>query len=215
MNNESLHNEPESLGQFLHKTRIALGLELVQIGEETKISISKLKAMESDDFGALPVDVFARGFYGIYAKALNLNPDEIVKRFLAQRGPSLRKEGVAPAPIPAHKAAKEVSNMAEPSSVSPMSTIGLALLLLIILGGGICWYFNINPATYISEKLRGVENSTPSDEIQIDKKSGTKVPETTSDSATSETSSIAIPDMPTTLFVASTLSDPTPLCPYS
>jgi cytoskeletal protein RodZ len=212
MTNESLHNEPESLGQFLHKTRIAQGVELDQVGEETKISITKLKAMESDDFGALPVDVFARGFYGIYAKTLNLDPNEIVARFLAERGPTLRKEGAIPNTTPPHKAAQEVSNMAEPSSVSPMSTVGLALLLLIILGGGICWYFNVNPATYISEKIRGVQDIDPSEEIQIDPKSGTQQPARSSDSTTIETSAISQPSMPITVYEANIYSGYIPVC---
>ncbi len=215
MTNESLDNEPESLGQFLHSTRIALGLELDQIGEETKISISKLKAMESDDFGALPVEVFARGFYRIYAKTLNLDPEEVVARFLSERGLTFRKDGIAPATITTHKAAKEVSNMAEPSNVSPMSTIGLALLLLIILGGGICWYFNINPATYISEKLRGVQDTESSDEIQIDPKSGTSEPAMSGDSAARETSSISMPGTPATIYTGSRHSGLTQFCLYS
>lgn len=157
MTTEPHETETDSLGQFLRKTRIELGLELDQVGEETKISASNLKAMEADDYGALPADAFAKGFYSLYAKALNLPHDEIVNRFLAERGSPQRKNPLTSHNPPAHKAAQQISNMAEPSGVSPMSTIGFVLLLLILLAGGVCWYFEINPATFISEKLRGIQ----------------------------------------------------------
>lgn len=160
--------EPESLGQLLRKTRIARGRELNDIINETKISGSNLKAMEADDYGSLPADAFAKGFYALYAKLLKLDPDEIVARFLAERGSAPRKRDLASHTPETQKAAQKVSSMAEPSSVSPVSTFGFILLLMIIIGAGFCWFFNINPATFISEKLRSIQqvdspDTTPSD----------------------------------------------------
>lgn len=157
MSSEQHGREAESLGQFLKRTRTEQGYELQYICEETRISNSNLKAMEADDFGALPADAFTRGFYAIYARLLKLDPDEIVARFKAERGVNHRKN-VTNSYHPPHIAAQQVSNMAEPSMGSPLSTIGYILLLLIILSGGICWYFNINPATFLSEKLRGFQD---------------------------------------------------------
>ncbi|WP_136806621.1 helix-turn-helix domain-containing protein [Desulfosediminicola flagellatus] len=168
MTTEPHETEPESLGQFLRKTRIELGFDLEQICEETKISASNLKAIEGDSYGSLPADAFARGFYSLYARALKLNSDEIVKRFLTERGSLQRKNSLTSHNPPAHKAAQEISNMAEPSGASPMSTIGLALLLLILLTGGVCWYFDINPATFISEKIRSIEQNNTQDTAPSD-----------------------------------------------
>lgn len=157
MTTEKPMPEEESLGQLLKRTRIARGYELSQMIEETRISTSNLAAMEEDDYGSLPADAFCRGFYGIYAKALGLDPEKIIARYRAERGDNTRKgSGIAYNP-PAHKAAQQVGNMATPSGVSPLSTVGYVLLLLIILAGGLCWYFNINPATYLSEKLRSLQ----------------------------------------------------------
>jgi cytoskeletal protein RodZ len=118
--------------------------------------------MESDDFAALPADAFSRGFYAIYARKLLLDPEEVVARYRADRGLSPKRGGgtIAHNP-PGHKAAQQVSNMAEPSAVSPLSTIGYIILMLIILAGGLCWYFNINPATYLSEQLRSFQTEQP------------------------------------------------------
>jgi cytoskeletal protein RodZ len=114
--------------------------------------------MEADDYGSLPADAFARGFYTLYARTLNLDPKKVVARFMSERGVRPTKEELSYYNMPHNRTARQVSSMAEPSSASTVSTIGYVLLLLIIIAGGICWYFNINPATYISEKLRGVED---------------------------------------------------------
>lgn len=150
----------ESLGALLHRTRIERGIELEQIIEETKISGSNLRAMESDNFHILPADAFARGFYAHYARALQLNPDEIVARFLMERNahPSGSRKNSRSVAAPPGSQAKRVSSMAEPTGVSPISTLGFVLLLLIIIAGGICWYLSINPAAYLSEMLRGVQH---------------------------------------------------------
>lgn len=188
MTSETHGRETESLGQFLKRTRISQGYDLEDICEETRISGSNLKAMEADDYGSLPADAFTRGFYTLYARRLKLNPDEIVARFKAERGVYPRKGTSSSHNPPAHKAAKQVSNMAEPTFGSPLSTIGYVLLLIIILTGGVCWYFNINPATFISEKLRGLQEEKASDGLPGDvdnKERKPAVPEEKSQGATS------------------------------
>ncbi len=156
MTSEQHGRDEESLGQFLKRTRTELGLDLQVICEETRISNSNLRAMEADDFGALPADAFTRGFYTLYAKRLNVDAEEVVARFKAERGVNPRR--LSSAHNPPHITAQQVSNMAEPSNGSPLSTLGYVLLLLILLSGGISWYFNINPATFLSEKLRSFQN---------------------------------------------------------
>lgn len=157
---ENTEKEHESLGQFLRNTRVARAIDLNQVSEETRISGSNLRAMEADDFGALPADAFARGFYALYAKALQLDPEKIVARFLMERGsrPSSIKQAASQTKTLPGRMAHQVSSMAEPAKSSPMSSIGFILLLLILLAGGICLYLSINPATYLSEKLRQLQH---------------------------------------------------------
>lgn len=164
MTNETVEPASESLGQILKNARENQGYDFDTICTETRISRSNLQAMESDDYESLPADAFARGFYNIYARVLGLDPEEIIARFLAERGSTPQGNGQAIQNPPAKKAQKQVSNMAEPSGVSPLSTIGFALLLLIVIGAGVCWHFNINPATFISEKLRGLQQDTETTE---------------------------------------------------
>ena len=55
------------------------------------------------------------------------------------------------------KLAQEVGNMAERPSYMPFSFFGLLVLLMLLLGGVLSWYFSWNPATYLSQKLRSLE----------------------------------------------------------
>lgn len=176
MTKETVEPASESLGQFLKNARDTQGYDVDTICTETRISRSNLQAMESDDYDSLPADAFAKGFYNIYAKVLGLDPEEIIARFLAERGSTLQGNGQTLQNPPARKAQKQVGNMAEPSGVSPLSTIGFALLLLIIIGAGVCWHFNINPATFISEKLRGLQDTEATEPLpdpeEVEKEAG-------------------------------------------
>lgn len=143
------------LGEYLRATRINLGLDLMTVAGETKISARSLQAMEEDNFAALPAEAFARGFYTLYAQTLSLDCREILQMYMQQR-PSPGKSGNLPT-IPATKLAQEVGNMAERPSFWPFSFIALILLLLLLFGGFLSWYLSWNPASYLSMKLRSLE----------------------------------------------------------
>ena len=153
MKNESTHDR-ESLGQLLRRTRTEQGLSFEEAVESTKISPNNLRALEEDDYANLPAEAFVNGFYGIYARYLALDPEEIRQRYNQQKKLLPKKTGKR-SPTPGQLAI-QTSSMAEPPSVASHSVIGLSVLALIAIGIAICWYFSWNPATYLSQKLRGV-----------------------------------------------------------
>ena len=59
-------------------------MDLRAIAAETKISESLLEALERDDVSRWPSGIFRRAFVRAYAKAIHLNPDEVVREFLAR-----------------------------------------------------------------------------------------------------------------------------------
>lgn len=155
MSTHGSDSEYTGLGEYLRTTRINLGLDLATVAGETKISAKSLQAMEENNFDALPAEAFTRGFYTLYAQTLSLDRQEVVQMYLEQR-PHRGKSGNLPT-IPASKLAQEVGNMAERPSFLPLSFIGLILLLLLLFGCFLCWYFSWNPASYLSQKLRSLE----------------------------------------------------------
>jgi cytoskeletal protein RodZ len=146
-----------SLGEYLRETRINLGRDLAAVADETRIPPKSLLAIEESDFAALPAEAYARGFYALYAKSLLLDPEEVLQMYTEER-PNQHKS-LNTSMLPSSKVAQEVGNMAERPSFVPFSLFGLILLLLLLFGGFLCWYFSWNPATYLSQKLRSLEET--------------------------------------------------------
>ena len=145
------------LGEFLRETRIKLGLDLQAIAEGTRISPKNLLAIEESNFAALPAEVFTRGFYTIYAKRLSLDPARILEMYGQERR-NLPKESHYKTPPP-NRLAQNMKNLAAPPSSLPFAYFGFSLLLLLLFGAFLCWYFSWNPASYLSFKLRSLDEA--------------------------------------------------------
>lgn len=76
----------EPFGECLKKVREKNGLSLEQVTSRTRIPTSHLHALESEDFANLPAKVFVKGFVRSYAKALDLDEEETLQRFLEASG---------------------------------------------------------------------------------------------------------------------------------
>jgi len=74
-----------TLGSFLREHRELRRMSLEEIARATRVPVSSLERLESDRFDELPGEVFVRGFLKSYARAVGLNPDEVLARFTASR----------------------------------------------------------------------------------------------------------------------------------
>jgi len=163
MSIESSETEYTTLGHHLRQTRIKQDLDLEQVSSETKITIANLKAMEEDNFGSLPAEAFTRGFYNLYAKALSLDPGEVLHSY-AQEKP--QRPGVEEkTTLPSYKIARQVGSMTGRPAFNSVSCTGLIIIFLLLGGAFWCWYFSWNPATFLSEKLRAFQN--PPESVQV------------------------------------------------
>ena len=69
-------------GPLLAKVRESQGIEIEEIANRTKISVGYLKAIENDDFGALPALVYTRGFLQQISKLLGLDSAQVTRTYL-------------------------------------------------------------------------------------------------------------------------------------
>jgi cytoskeletal protein RodZ len=164
MSVQTMEMEHSSVGDFLRDTRGKQGLDLDAIADETKISMKNLRAIEAGDFSALPAEAFTRGFYTLYAKALSLDPEHVLKRYTAEKPPQSKSASKSSA---RNDQAQDVSHMAARPSSLPLAIVGLALLFLLLAGGFLSWYFSWNPATFLSQKLRSLQGPMPNLEQAI------------------------------------------------
>ncbi|GAA5215496.1 MULTISPECIES: helix-turn-helix domain-containing protein [Streptomyces] len=83
-----------SIGRALQQARIAAGLTVDDITTATRVRIAIVHAIEADDFTPCGGDVYARGHIRTLAKAVRLDPAELLAQFDAEHGGR-------PAPTPA------------------------------------------------------------------------------------------------------------------
>jgi flagellar biosynthesis protein FlhG len=69
-------------GALLRKVRESQGVELDDISRHTKINVVQLRAIEEEDFAALPAVVYLRGFVVEIAKFLKLDPTQVARTYL-------------------------------------------------------------------------------------------------------------------------------------
>ncbi|XKK62758.1 helix-turn-helix domain-containing protein [Streptomyces sp. ARC32] len=75
-----------SVGRALKQARIAAGLTVDDITTATRVRIAIVHAIEADDFAPCGGDVYARGHIRTLAKAVGLDPAELLARFDAEHG---------------------------------------------------------------------------------------------------------------------------------
>ncbi len=85
-----------TLGQYLRSARQTKDIDIRDAAQQTRISINYLKALEDEDFSKLPGEVFVRGFLKNYARFLNLDEAETLRRY----------GELKPSPSPLESAAK-------------------------------------------------------------------------------------------------------------
>jgi cytoskeletal protein RodZ len=75
---------PTDVGARLRAAREAKQISLREIAATTKISVSALEALEENDVAQLPGGIFTRAFIRSYATEVGLDPEEVVRDFVAQ-----------------------------------------------------------------------------------------------------------------------------------
>lgn len=133
-----------SPGKRLSQGRLQLGLTQEQVAKELYITLVKIKALESDDYGHLNTDTFIRGYIRAYANLLKIDVVEVLAAYdqlLQERGlQSVAQPGAAQSARPGNAVNSNASNgnpsngnaaNSSPAIVSPASKGALQLLLVI------------------------------------------------------------------------------------
>lgn len=146
-----------TLGKYLRTTRLEQGLDISTVSQETRISMNNLQAIEEDEYSVLPADAFTRGFYKLYAKILALDPEDILNRYDDEK-PDDPASTSSSQPVFVRRDL-DVGVMAERYPSLPSSSIGMICFALLLFGAFLCWYFSWNPASFLSHKLRSLDQS--------------------------------------------------------
>ncbi|MET8570511.1 RodZ domain-containing protein [Streptomyces sp. NPDC004783] len=75
-----------SVGRALQQARVAAGLTVDDISGATRVRVAIVQSIEADDFTPCGGDVYARGHIRTLAKAVRLDPAELVAQYDAEHG---------------------------------------------------------------------------------------------------------------------------------
>lgn len=115
----------ETLGSLLRRTRQSKHITLADVAKLTRIHANTLKALEEDNRGALPAEVFTRGFVKIYAQFLGIAPSEALQMYLRTQGDHK--------PIPDEKINAQEVLASETLAESPTLITGRHIFFILLL----------------------------------------------------------------------------------
>jgi len=72
---------PGDFGSYLKSERELRGISLEEISDITKVRLSFLRAIESNDFDEFPGEVFIKGYIRSYAKAIGSDVDQVLNTY--------------------------------------------------------------------------------------------------------------------------------------
>jgi cytoskeletal protein RodZ len=76
----------ERVGDVIRKERITRRIALETIAKDLKLNVKYIKALEANEYNALPAEPYIRVYFRSLAKYLMLDPEDILKRFYEERG---------------------------------------------------------------------------------------------------------------------------------
>ena len=129
---------PSSVGAYLRQLRETRGVPLEEIARATRVSSSYLHALEADDFAALPVPVFTRGFVRAYCQVLGEAPEEALALYEGRAEGTASSVTTASVPAPARPIPSRVTTSASHvTAEAPSRNRGpvlVSFILLVVLG---------------------------------------------------------------------------------
>ncbi|MFD1833127.1 MULTISPECIES: helix-turn-helix domain-containing protein [Streptomyces] len=125
----SIGNSPPedrpSVGRAIQQARIDARLTVDEVSTTTRIRVPIVHAIEQDDFSRCGGDVYARGHVRTLARAVGLDPDDLVARYDAEHGGR-------PAPTPAATLFEAERIRPEPSR--PNWTAAMVAAIVAVVG---------------------------------------------------------------------------------
>ncbi len=170
-------------GAELRDARERKGVSLRQIAAATKISVGALEALERNDISKLPGGIFSRAFVRSYAIEIGLDPDETIRKFLAQfPAEAAYANAAAPAPDARARSTRESplheTEEEEFESKQRMAGVVLRLILISIPIAGAILYFSVR-GNSAARAARGETPAKPEVSAHTTPQAGATSPEAT------------------------------------
>jgi len=128
------------IGAILRQARARRDVELAEVEAATRIRLKYLRAIEAEDWDALPEGVYARGFIRTYASFLGLDGERVAARYRQEvEGEASRSSvGEAAASSPRSRSALGARRARDLTWIAVAAVVAVGALVLVTLpiGGG-------------------------------------------------------------------------------
>lgn len=130
-----------SAGGLIRQAREAAGMHIAALAVALKVPVSKLEALESDNYAALPDTVFVRALASSICRTLKLDPAPILSRLPQSQSPRLAMDSSGlNAPVK-RSAGKTSSSASSSSSFSGSASRSVSWIVLALLIGALVLVF--------------------------------------------------------------------------
>ena len=136
--NDTMTHESQagaSAGALLRQARQSAGMDIAVLASALKVPVSKLQALENDDFTVLPDAVFARALASSVCRTLKVDPVPVLGQLPQGQAPRLvgDKDGL-------NAKFKDPQDKAPPLRL-PAASRGVSLTVLVLLAAAAAVYF--------------------------------------------------------------------------
>ena len=136
--NDTMTHESQagaSAGALLRQARQSAGMDIAVLASALKVPVSKLQALENDDFTVLPDAVFARALASSVCRTLKVDPAPVLGQLPQGQAPRLvgDKDGL-------NAKFKDPQDKAPPLRL-PAASRGVSLTVLVLLAAAAAVYF--------------------------------------------------------------------------
>jgi cytoskeletal protein RodZ len=184
----------EELIEKLKQARMERGITLKQICERTNIQTRFLEAIEKNDFSMFAGEVYLKGAIKNYAKEVGLDSDEIIKlyhKLKNEREAEPEEPVLQPLPQSRKQIASQKGKAGKRGREGPSFTVGVAILVLLLVAGGIWIATNMKRDQDTVPEQPGPENEIDEqapDEVPVEPEPEEIATVTLLDTSTTETS---------------------------
>lgn len=146
-------------GAQLAAYRIAAGIDQEQVAASLKMTVRRVRELESDNYEALHGTAISRGFIRAYAKMLQVDPEPLVAMFSSEE-PATKQLDQIPKQSAAERAAQGSNAFAKKRNMGKTGWIGLivAVLLVLYAAHSLKWFssnsFSVKKKTELAAEVK-------------------------------------------------------------
>lgn len=134
--NPAGESQPSGIGAALKDARRRAGMDVREAEERTKIRARYLRALEAEDWEALPAPAYVRGFLRTYGQILEIDGDALADEF-RRRHEGAGQAAVSAASEPLLSERRRAPGARPPSRTPVILAIVAGIIILLVILGSI------------------------------------------------------------------------------